>query len=74
MSQKLPIEVIEGILVYTKLDEIELNNQEINVKYLRFCKTNNFNMVKNIPKEEIYNNLKNANIDLDREVMYRNII
>jgi len=26
MSQKLPIEVIESILAYTELDEIELNH------------------------------------------------
>jgi len=26
MSQKLPIEIIEGILAHTELDEIELNH------------------------------------------------
>ncbi len=44
MSQKLPIEVIEGILSYT-VDKIKLNNQEIDVKYLRFCKNNDFSMI-----------------------------
>ncbi len=50
MSQKLPIEVIEGILAYTEIDEIELNKQEIDVKYLRFCKNNDFSMIKNIQR------------------------
>jgi len=45
MSPQLPIEIIEVILAYTELDEIELNNQEINVKYLRFCKNNDFSMI-----------------------------
>jgi hypothetical protein len=49
MSPQLPIEIIEVILAYTELDEIELNNQEINVKYLRFCKNNDFSMIS-IPR------------------------
>jgi hypothetical protein len=42
---QLPIEIIEIILAHTEIDNIELNNQEINVKYLRFCQTNDFSMI-----------------------------
>jgi hypothetical protein len=43
--EQLPIEIIEGILVYTDLDEFWLRGEKIDVKYLRFLKTNDFSMV-----------------------------
>ncbi len=45
MSPQLPIEIIETILAYTELDEFEIDYEKINVKYLRFCRTNDFSMI-----------------------------
>jgi len=74
MFSRLPIEVIEEILAYTELDEIELNNQSIDAKYIRFCKANNFGAVKEMNQRDIYNILIAADIDLDSVVKYSSLI
>ncbi len=74
MFSRLPIEIIEEILAYTELDEIELNNQRIDVKYLRFCKANDFSDVKEMNRRDIYNILRAANIDLDTKVKYSDVM
>ncbi len=74
MFSRLPIEVIEVILAYTELDEIELNNQRIDAKYIRFCKANNFGDVKEMNQRDIYNILRAADIDLDSVVKYSSLI